>query len=365
MTWELAHSDLPAQTKLAIVREFDRVLGLGLDNVSESYRVPDDVQAALVRRESLRVQARAAEPQNRQPLYGQADAVRQELSKAGYVIEDTAAGTLVRPLSAWEKRQQEWNLVSSSAEVDSAVDEPAAVDFTIGIVANNYVDDVSRCIQSALRWAGDRAVEVVVLDNGSTDGTGEWIEGIASKDKRVRVTHADHVLGQGAAANIVLKLSRGRIVTLLDPSVEAVGDFLEPLQGMLNDDTIGVAGPFGLRTSDLHHFHDGEGESGDMDAMQAYCFAFRRSSVPVVGLMRETFRFYRNLDLDYSFHFKDKGYRVVADASVPVRLHEHRVWSELGEDEREELSKKNYRRFLDKWGDRGDLLVANQAPRAP
>ena len=94
-----------------------------------------------------------------------------------------------------------------------------------------------------------------------------------------------------------------------------------------------------------------------MDAMQAYCFAFRRARLKDVGLPRETFRFYRNLDLDYSFQFKDKGYKIVADTSLPVQLHEHRVWSALAEGERDELSKKNYRRFLDKWGDRTDLLV--------
>ena len=76
--------------------------------------------------------------------------------------------------------------------------------------------------------------------------------------------------------------------------------------------------------------------------------------------MRESYRFYRNLDLDYSFHFKELGYRIVADPTLPVRLHDHRVWSGLAEGERDELSRKNYRRFLDKWGDRADLLVSNQ-----
>ena len=121
-----------------------------------------------------------------------------------------------------------------------------------------------------------------------------------------------------------------------------------------------MAGPFGLRTDDLHHFHDGEGETGEMDAMQAYCFAFRRSRLRDVGLMRESFRFYRNLDIDYSFHFKEKGYTVHADQSLPVILHEHRVWSDLAEGERDELSRKNYGRFLDKWGERKDLLASNR-----
>ncbi len=92
--------------------------------------------------------------------------------------------------------------------------------------------------------------------------------------------------------------------------------------------------------------------------MQAYCFAFRRSRLRQVGLMRESFRFYRNLDIDYSFHFKDSGLRIVADPTLPVKLHEHRVWSALSENEREELSRKNFGRFLRKWGHREDLLVS-------
>jgi hypothetical protein len=76
--------------------------------------------------------------------------------------------------------------------------------------------------------------------------------------------------------------------------------------------------------------------------------------------MRENFRFYRNLDLDYSFQFKDRGYSILAEPSLPVRRHEHRVWSALAEGERDEMSKKNYRRFLARWGDRMDLLVSNR-----
>ena len=115
-----------------------------------------------------------------------------------------------------------------------------------------------------------------------------------------------------------------------------------------------------MRTNNLHHFHDGEGESGEMDAMQAYCFSFKRARIKEVGFMREVFRFYRNLDLDYSFHFKDKGYRIIADHNLPVRLHEHRAWSELAEGERDELSRKNYGRFLKKWENRNDLLVSSE-----
>ena len=219
---------------------------------------------------------------------------------------------------------------------------------------------MKRCVRSALNHLGDRQAEVLVVDNGSSDGTGEWLEEAASSDPRIRVIHTDHILGEGAAKNIVLKQSQGNTVVLMDASVEVTGDIFGPIDEMLTDDTVGIAGPFGLRTDNLHHFHEGEGDAGDMDAMQAYCFAFRRERLNDVGFMRESFRFYRNLDLDYSFHFKDKDYRIVADPTLPVQLHEHRAWSELAEGERDALSRKNYGRFLDRWGDRADLLVSTQ-----
>ena len=75
--------------------------------------------------------------------------------------------------------------------------------------------------------------------------------------------------------------------------------------------------------------------------------------------MRESFRFYRNLDLEYSFYFREKGYRIVAlGSTLPLERHEHRVWTSLAEDEREKLSRDNFKRFLKKWGNRHELLLA-------
>ncbi len=350
LTWELARSDAPAALKLHAVRAFDEVLGLELEQPAAAYAVPDDVEMRVKGRAQMRS---AGE-------YANADSIRSALSGEGYVVEDTSNGSRVRPKTAWEKRQEGWHSYSSSGEVPSLLGEPDAADISIGIVACNYVEDVKRCVLSALNWAGDRDVEMVVVDNGSVDGAADWLEEASAGDTRIRVIHTDHVLGEAAAKNIVLKQCRGKLVVLLDTSTEVVGDLLGPLDAMLQDESVGVAGPFGLRTNDLHHFHDGEGESGDMDAMQAYCFAFRRESLAGVGLMRESFRFYRNLDIDYSFHFKDRGYRIVADPTLPVAQHEHRVWSELPEGERDELSRKNYRRFLDKWRDRPELLHSNR-----
>ena len=59
---------------------------------------------------------------------------------------------------------------------------PDRVDISVGIVACNYLGDVKRCVESAFKWLGNRNAEVVVVDNGSNDGTDEWLEGAATED---------------------------------------------------------------------------------------------------------------------------------------------------------------------------------------
>ncbi len=346
LTWRMTRSDLPTAAKLGLLLDFDCVLGLGLERVALDWKIPDDVSQAEQRRSALRASRD----------YTAADEVRRRLNEAGFVLEDSPAATRTRPKSEFEKRTEELTRVSSSKEVGSLLDAEDETEFTVGIVACNYLSDLQRCVGSLLPLGNNHSLEVLVVDNGSTDGTSEWLEEQARREPRLRVIHTDHVLGDAAAKNILLKQSRGTYLVLMDTSVEAREDFLAPLSEALSDESVGVAGPWGLRSGDLHHFN--EVEDGDADAMQGYCFAFRRSLIPEVSLMRESFRFYRNLDLEYSFYFREKGYRIVALSSLPLERHEHRVWTSLAEDEREKLSRDNFKRFLKKWGNRHELLLA-------
>ena len=348
LTWDMVRSELDGQAKLTLLLDFDRILGLGLDQVPAGYEVPETVRGSLARRADLRQKAD----------YPKADDLRSTVSDSGYIVADTLKDTRVRPKTALEKREGRWRELSSSREATSYMHLSAERDFSFVITACNYLDDVKRCVGSALKWADGYSVELVAVDNGSTDGTSEWLEDLDKIDQRVRVIHCDHVLGEGAAKNIGLAQSLGRHIVMLDTSVEVVGDLLGPLSTWLADESIGIVGPWGLRTDDLHHFHD-EVESGEADAMQAYCIASRRALFSEVGVMREVFRFYRNLDLDFSFQVKSQGYRILADGTLPLVRHEHRQWSALGEVERDALSFKNFKRFFKKWGDRSDLLVSS------
>jgi GT2 family glycosyltransferase len=275
-------------------------------------------------------------------------------------VEDSKDHTTVRFKDSSEIREERWKTISSSSEVASNIFHESLIPVTVGVVVNGYPDDTRRCISSVIRWTDFDQTEIIVLDNGATDLTGELLEEMAKNQENLQVIHADHTLGDGSAKNILLKMARGEIFVLLDPSVEIKGDFVKRIENLLEDPKVGIAGLAGLRTEDLLHFHDGEGQSGQMDAMQGYCVALKREDLKKVGLMRESFRYYRNLDLDYSFQFKEQGFSIIADHTLPMELHEHRGWTALSEGERDELSRKNYGRFLKKWRGRTDMLVSNK-----
>ena len=346
VTWEMVRSDLPGRTKMGLLLEFDEMFGLDLHKAPSDNSVGEEIVASLRERETLR----------ERQTWETADSLRARLSADGYVVEDSLMGSRARPKTAMERRLEKWDSVSSSREVPSRLHEAPACDFTFILNAYGYPEDVRRCVNGMLRHSQGYSAEIIVIDSGSTDGTGEMLAEMQQEHDNLRVFHCDHVIGDAASKNIGIKQSLGRHIIIVDGSAEIVGDILGTVAEKLSDLSVGIFGPYGLTTDDMQHFHE-EVEEGDADAMQAYCMSFRREAVNTVGLMREVFRFYRNLDIDYCFQFKDKGYRVLADSALPIVRHEHRQWTELDDNQRDELSRKNFGRFLKRWGNRPDLLI--------
>ncbi|MEK7214038.1 MAG: glycosyltransferase [Chloroflexota bacterium] len=350
--WKLADSDLPGPAKLDLVRDFDRVLGLDLARLTEPLPpLPAHVRGLLEQRR---------EPRDR-GHYPQADALRESVRDSGYEVRDTAGATVALPRDPAFAPDKLVGTFSTSNEVTSFIEEPDTCEFSLNILAHDYQDDVRRCVESALAWCGGRDVEVVVVDNFSGDGLGPWVDELARADARVRVIHTDHRVGEGAGRNMGLKQSRGRYVMVLDTSVEFAGDAFTPLAALLADHRIGAAGAWGVHSHDLRHFDEGT-HGPEVDAVEAYCLCFRRSLLRDTGLMDEKYRFYRNLDLDFSIGLRSLGLTNVALEHLPLLKHEHRGWNSVDPDERDKLSRKNFNRFLEKWGNRVDLLAHTAHP---
>jgi GT2 family glycosyltransferase len=146
-------------------------------------------------------------------------------------------------------------------------------------------------------------------------------------------------------------------VVVLGNHIEVTGDIFTPIEQALRDPEVGLVGGWGVRSGDLRNFESSTGP--EVDAVEAYLLAFRRAEIDRVGLFDEKFRFYRHIDLEFSLRFSDRGMKniVVPEIRANTREHEHRLWYHTPPDERERKSKRNFYRFLHRWGDRRDLLL--------
>ncbi len=353
--WGMLRSgELTPAEKLAMVREFDDVLGLDLLATARAWGQPNaypaDVRVLLDRRSAERVHGD----------YAAADEHRLHLHALGYAVRDALHDTLARPELTPDRLA---GTLSFASQLPSLLHEPDACEFSLCVYNTHWPEDTRRCVESILRYAGDTALEVLVVDAGLTDGASAWLADVARRDARVRMIRADHELGEAEARNAALRQCRGRYCVVLDTSIEATGDIFTPLRRVLEQPRVVVAGPYGLVTSDLRHFEEDAGP--DVDAIEGYLMAFPRAAIRRVGWMDLRYRFYRNLDLDYSFTLRQKGVkdaatdpdRAVVVANLPVIRHAHRIWETLSDEERAKRSKKNFDVFLKKWHHHTHLLV--------
>ena len=90
-----------------------------------------------------------------------------------------------------------------------------------------------RCLESLIRQNYDE-IEIIVVDDGSTDKSGEICDDFAEKDKRVRVFHKKNG-GLSDARNFGIKKAKGEIIAFVDSddyvSECFVGDLYEMMVG--------------------------------------------------------------------------------------------------------------------------------------
>ena len=128
----------------------------------------------------------------------------------------------------------------------------------------------------------------------------------------------------------------------------------QKLPDRTNDPDIGLVGRWGVTTPNGFDFAESSGP--DVDGVEGYFMALRRSDLGRIGTFDAKFKWYRNADIDFSFRVRDAGLRTIVDPALPLVRHEHRLWESTPEAQREELSRKNFFRFRQHWGERKDLF---------
>ena len=307
-----------------------------------SGQAPAEVQSLVVEREA----ARAARE------YGLADELRARIRELGWEVSDGPSGTSLRPALPDTARG---DLGYARAEdLASLLDEAATVAAGLVVVAEDHPADLERFLQGLGGTPPVVGWELTIVANAPGFSVPELLARVDLEVEPV-VLATSARLGWADAVNLGLRRSRAEVTVLLDTSLEPTGDFVDGLLRAFEDPAVGIAGPWGVTSPDARQFE--EAPAGEVDAVEAYCLAVRQSVLRDVGLFDRHFRFYRNADLDFSFAARAAGWRALRTEPLPLVRHEHRGYASLPADERDRVSRRNFYRFLKRWGDRRDLLL--------
>lgn len=309
-------------------------------------RIPDDILSAAHERAAARASRDWAE----------ADRLREVIEAAGWKIVDRGTDFALSLATPPDVAEGDLVRYGTSASVPSRLEDPAVGIATVVLIATDYPEDLDRAL-AGIRAFAPAGTSVVVVADAPAVAQAERLDGLSDD---IEVVWTSERLGHGAATNIGLRRASGAIVILLDPSIEMTGDAVTPLVRALEDPTVAVVGGWGITSAYLRRFEDAP--AGDVDAIEGYCQAFRRSDAAALGPLEERFVFYRNLDIWWSLVLRDAGEgetprRAVRLDGLPLIKHEHRGWSSLPDVERDRQSKRNFYRIIDRFGWRRDLLT--------
>ena len=106
---------------------------------------------------------------------------------------------------------------------------------TISIITPVYNDSkyLDRCIESIINQTFDN-FELILVDDGSTDDSGEKCDSWADKDSRIKIIHQKNA-GAGAARNVGLTMATGDYIAFVDSDDWIELDMYETLIKLLQD----------------------------------------------------------------------------------------------------------------------------------
>ncbi|HEX4654962.1 MAG TPA: glycosyltransferase [Mycobacteriales bacterium] len=285
--------------------------------------------------------------------FAAADALRDRISEAGWLVVDRPDGYELKPKPPYDVLDRLTDLTDNSA----AADERRA---TVSLVVDGWPDDVRTCIDALLANTSDDVV-VQALDLGNVDGAGDALHDFAGP--RLQAWHLAGPAGWSAARTALLRADTARTHVWCDLSTVFTGDALTPLLDVIDtsDDVVG-AGWRGVNVDLADEWRSlADAPAGAVDAVLGYLFAMRRSAALAAGGPHPKARFYRNADIEFSFALREAagpGARlVVAPGELPVRQDRHRGYHDSDPEVRDKESARTYNRFLQRFRGRADLLA--------
>ncbi len=260
----------------------------------------------------------------------------------------------------------DWSARTES--IDEAVRKSVRL-VSVVVVSYGGLALTKACLLSLLQGETWPRLELIVVDNASSDETPAFLRDLAAKDERVRVILNATNRGFAAANNQGIAASTGEVIVLLNNDTVVPPGLLGRLVAHLRrDPDLGLICPTtnfcgneakvdpdytslsGLPAYAARRAAANAGVVFDIPIAAMYCVALRREVYKKVGPLDEAFGIGMFEDDDYALRIRGEGLRVVCAEDAYVHHVGQGAFCKLPRDAYEKLWKENRATFEKKWG---------------
>lgn len=240
---------------------------------------------------------------------------------------------------------------------------------TVVVLCHNNLELTQACAHSLLAFSDYPALEIILVDNASTDDTLPYLRALAEVHPNIRVIANPENLGFAAGNNVGLRATdaRYRVVLNNDTYVTKgwIRDLIRPLQ--MNSD-IGMAGPVTNMIGNeqkirIHYSNMDEmaeraalftglrrRKTYETDNLAFFCVAIRSDVIERVGYLDEAYGLGFFEDDDFAQRVRGAGFKLVICDDVFVHHHLSASFDKLGGEKKRQLMERNQKIFERKWG---------------
>lgn len=222
---------------------------------------------------------------------------------------------------------------------------------------------LSECVDSIRRHT-DHPYEIIVVDNGSSDGTKEYCE-----RERLILIALPNNQGFPVACNKGLSVAAGEQLMLLNNDcLVAPGWLSQLLHALHSSPSIGIVGPItnfvsgkqlhqtGLETPEELLAYAEKYNVSDPSKWQevrrlvGFCFMFSRRLYEVIGPLDEVYSPGHYEDDDYCYRAIQQGFKLLMCGDTFIYHKGSASFKQQNVDQWESLIRRNRQIFIHKWG---------------
>ena len=262
----------------------------------------------------------------------------------------------------WEHRAQA--LISHA---ESTNNDPKV---SVIVVTYNNIDLTRECLSSLDEYSQYKNMEIIVVDNSSSDGTPDYLSEWVANGQNRRLILNDDNRGFAAANNQGLLVATGDYLVLLNNDTFVTPGWIRTMVRHFDrDKSIGLLGPVTnnigneakidityadmdemlVKSSAYTHRHIGK--TYPLRTVAFFCVMMQRAIYERVGPLDEAFGRGFFEDDDYCRRIEQIGLRIVCAEDVFIHHHLSASFNKLKQVDRQKLFEDNKRIYEAKWGE--------------